>query len=214
MLRTSIAALAVASFALLALPTAASAATPAAVCSAADGYTVGSTVTTSAPTLDAGGSTDITWSAGYFLPNDTVTVTVSGDGAAGASFTGAFGSGNPVTGVAGADGSLTLTLVTTTSTFGQLTVFGSSLQSACGGLVLSVVDPRGTGELPTLNLPTDSGVASSGSTTTTADGQLSTLAFTGGEASTVLLIAGGGALLLGGALVGSRAIGRRRSLND
>lgn len=185
MLRQTIAALAVATIALISTPTAA----------IADPYVSGSTVTSDRYVIEPGGTFTVTWHDDYFCDNDPVTVGLSGKASVQTTIltsttTVVGSSANTVT---DANGSVVTTFTVSKDALGNYPVTGTS-ECGTGGVTVKVVE---------------SGVAGAQVVAARKPVAATRLASTGADIPMVLLVSGGGALVFGAILLGTRARSRR-----
>ena len=205
MLKKSIVAVCIAALAVIVSPTAASAAPvdPSASCSApGDTYVNDRLVTSDSYVVEPGGTFSVDWREGFFEPSAPVTVVVTGESSSDATLTtgGVSTIGSSLDTVAGADGSLSVSVKVPATASGTYNVQAMSV-SACGGVSVEVTDTDTSG-----------GVLGSGvnADTDNADANDSdSLAFTGGSVPLVLMITAAGVLAFGGIMLLVRSRARR-----
>lgn len=224
MLKISLVTLGVAALVVLSTPLAASAATaPSAYCGGGidTGYANDRSVTVGSPVVSPGQTTTVTWSAGYFMPGASVTVTASGNSGSTPTVTvgSASGSGS-ATGSADGAGGLVASVAIPADAMGRVDIAAMS-NAACGGVSVSIIPNTtpGGGVLddnetvvsttPTAVDSTNSATATKNNSATSTKSAAANLASTGGDLPTVLLVSGGAAVVFGAILIGARTRARR-----
>lgn len=213
MLKLSMVTLGVAAIVVLSTPLAASAASPApaAYCGGGDpAYANGLLVTVDSPVVSPGATTTVTWSAGYFTPGSSVTISASGNGGSAPTVTvgGSSGIGS-ATGTADAAGGLVASISVPADASGVLDISAMSGE-ACGGVSVTIVTSTtpGSGVLGD-NVTTSTSTPAAIAPSTRTAASTAALASTGGNLPTVLLVSGGAAVVFGAILIGARTRARR-----
>lgn len=190
-----LAAISLAAGAIVLMAPAVATAAPLTVPSESDSYSGAPRVGVDDPIIDICNVSTVTFGAGYFLPSETVGVSVSGHNAGESAI-----SGN----TAAADGSLVVTFRPPSDGQGSYALAFSGSRSYTATITVS------NGHDNAVRCDHDPGVAASGTEMPLTGGGLE-LALTGGSVSPWVVGGGAAALLAGGALVATGVVRRKRA---
>ena len=174
-------------------------------------YANGRIVTVDSPVVSPGQTTTVTWSAGYFMPGASVTISASGGSGSTptVSVGSASGSGS-ATGNADGAGGITASVAIPADATGRVDIVAMSGEP-CGGVSVTIASntPPTDGALGGDVTPGTTSAATTAVGPTAKSAVSQALASTGGDLPTVLLISGGAAVVFGAILIGARTRARR-----